>query len=148
MSMMHDTFPARRKVFQKAMRAIGYGCVRMERPQPFAEVLLAEDKGWMASQVKDLWDNSVNNPVTLDHEIPVHMTYFTAVVDETGKVTTFADLYALDNKLAVALFGNASGFPLPIWETKQPRMEANVSTPVSWAASTGVAGTLQGFLGN
>ena len=146
--LMHDTFPARRKVFQKAMRAIGYGCVRMERPNLFAEVLLAEDKGWMASQVKDLWDNSVNNPVTLDHEIPVHMTYFTAVVDETGKVTIFADLYALDNKLAVALFGNVSGFPLPTRETKQPRMEANVSTPVSRAASTGVAGTLQGFLGN
>ena len=60
---MHDTFPARRKVFQEAMRAIGYGCVRMEKPDQFAGVLLAEDKGWPASRVKDLWDDSVNSPV-------------------------------------------------------------------------------------
>ena len=39
--LLHDTFDARRKVFQQSMRAIGYGCVRMERPQQLAEVLLA-----------------------------------------------------------------------------------------------------------
>ena len=50
---MHDTFPARRKVYQEAIRAIGYGCVRMEKPDQFAGVLLAEDKGWPASRVKD-----------------------------------------------------------------------------------------------
>jgi hypothetical protein len=31
-----------------------------------------------------------------------------AVVDETGRVATFVDLYGLDNKLAVALFGDQS----------------------------------------
>ena len=40
--LMHDTFAARRKVFQTAMRAIGYGCVRMERPDRFAGVLFAD----------------------------------------------------------------------------------------------------------
>jgi murein L,D-transpeptidase YcbB/YkuD len=97
---MHDTLPVRRKFFQTSMRAIGHNCVRMEKPDKFAEVLLAEDKGWPASQVKDLWDKSVNSPITLDHKIPVHMSYFTSVVDETGKVSTFADLYGLDNKMA------------------------------------------------
>ena len=63
--MLHDTFPARRKVFQKSMRAIGYGCVRMERPDRLAQVLLAEDKGWPTSEVKELWENSVNSPVAL-----------------------------------------------------------------------------------
>ena len=61
--LLHDTFAARRKVFQKSMRAIGYGCVRMERPERFTEVLLAEDKGWSASEVNELWENSVNSPV-------------------------------------------------------------------------------------
>jgi L,D-transpeptidase YcbB len=50
--LLHDTFPARRKVFQKSMRAIGYGCVRMERPDRFTEVLLAEDKAWSPTEVK------------------------------------------------------------------------------------------------
>ena len=110
--LLHDTFPARRKVFQKSMRAIGYGCVRMESPDRFTEVLLAEDKNWSETEVKELWKNSVNSPVDLDHQIPVHLTYFTAVVDDNGKVATFPDIYKLDGKLANALFGNTSGAPL------------------------------------
>ena len=86
---MHDTLPVRKKYFQKASRAIGHECVRMEKPEHFAEVLLAEDKGWSPSQVKELWDNGLNKPVTIDRKIPVHMVYFTAVADETGKVASF-----------------------------------------------------------
>jgi L,D-transpeptidase YcbB len=125
--LLHDTFDARRKVFQQPMRAIGYGCVRMERPQQLAEVLLAEDKGWSASEIDDYWEHSVNSPVSLDRKIPVHLTYFTAVVDDTGKLTTFADIYGLDKKLATAMFGNTTG-PSPSGpEMKKPRQEANAS---------------------
>ena len=67
----------------------------MEKPEDFAAVLLAEGKGWSADQVKEQWDNGVNSAVTLDRPIPVHMTYFTVVVDENGRVSTFADLYGL-----------------------------------------------------
>ena len=121
---MHDTLPVRQKFFQQSMRAIGHECVRMEKPDEFAELLLAEDKGWSASQVKELWDKGVNSPVTIDHTIPVHMIYFTAVVDEKGKVTTFADLYGLDNKVAAALFGSAAaGFPVPPPDTTVPQTQ-------------------------
>jgi murein L,D-transpeptidase YcbB/YkuD len=106
--LLHDTFDARRKVFQQPMRAIGYGCVRMEHPQQLAKVLLSEDKGWAATEVSGLWEHSVNSPVSLDRKIPVHLTYFTAVVDDTGKVTSFADLYGLDKKLATALLGKTA----------------------------------------
>jgi len=106
--LLHDTFAARRKVFQQSTRAIGYGCVRMENPQHFAEVLLSEDKGWSATEVSELWEHSVNSPVSLDRKIPVHLTYFTAVVDDTGKVISFADLYGLDKKLATAVFSNTT----------------------------------------
>lgn len=116
--LLHDTFPARRKVFQRPMRAIGYGCVRMERPERFAEVLLAKDRGWSASEVTEVWKNSVDSPVDLNQEIPVHLTYFTAVVDDTGKVDTFADIYGLDRKLAKALFGNASVISLTTKDAK------------------------------
>jgi murein L,D-transpeptidase YcbB/YkuD len=108
--ILHDTFPARRKVFQKPMRAIGYGCVRMERPDRFTEVLLAEEKGWSANEVAEFWANRINSPVDLDHKIPVHLTYFTTVVHDSGKVATFPDIYGLDGKLGKALF-DASGTP-------------------------------------
>lgn len=125
--LLHDTFPARRKVFQKPMRAIGYGCVRMERPDQFTELLLAEDKGWSPTEVKELWENSVNSPVVLDHKIPVHLTYFTAVVDDTGKLATFADVYGLDGKLAKALFNDSlSGAPHSPKEETPALVEAAV----------------------
>jgi rare lipoprotein A len=127
---LHDTFPARRKVFQKKMRAIGYGCVRMENPDRFAAVLLAEGKGWPANQVKDFWDNSVNTQVTLDHPVSVHFSYFTAVVDESGKISTFSDLYGLDRKVASTLFGNDSAFPLltPLEEKARASPSAKPTT--------------------
>jgi murein L,D-transpeptidase YcbB/YkuD len=135
--LLHDTFEARRNVFQKAMRAIGYGCVRMEKPDRLAEVVLSESNGLAAQEVKDLWDNSVNSPVTLDHKVPVHLTYFTAVVDEAGKVATFADLYGLDRKLATVLFGDPTGFPRPTQGSKGPRgEEANTPPPVNGTSAT------------
>jgi hypothetical protein len=37
----------------------------------------------------------------------VHTTYFTAVVDDQGKVRTFADIYGLDRKVASIVGGKA-----------------------------------------
>jgi hypothetical protein len=43
----------------------------------------------------------------LDRPIPVHTTYFTAVVDDQGTVRTFADIYGLDRKVAPIVGGRA-----------------------------------------
>jgi hypothetical protein len=131
---------------------IGHECIRMEKPQQFAAVLLAEGNGWPASKVKELWDSSAQSPVTLDHKIPVHLTYFTNVVDDGGKLSTFADVYGLDNKMATALFGSAAGFPMPSPEPKKPEGEeaSASSSPARRTASGGndIAGSLSGFLGD
>ena len=150
---MHDTLPVRKKYFKQPVRMIGHECIRMEKPQQFAAVLLAEGNGWPASKVKELWDGSAQSPVALEHKIPVHLTYFTAVVDDVGKLSTFADVYGLDNKMAVALFGNANGFPKPPPEPKKPEGEeasASSYSPARRTASGGndIAGSLSGFLGD
>ena len=143
---MHDTLPYRRKVFKESKRDIGYGCVRMAKPQQFAQVLLAEDKEWPASQVKELWDKGLNKSVALDHKLPVHTTYFTSVVDEKGKVASFGDLYGIDRKLATALFGTAKGFPVPPPQKKQ-RQRSYASAPAHrTSGGGGIAGSVQGFL--
>jgi murein L,D-transpeptidase YcbB/YkuD len=150
---MHDTLPVRKKFFQKAVRTIGHECVRMEKPQTFAEILLGEGKGWSAGQVKELWDKGVNSSVTLDEKIPVHMTYFTTVVDDTGKLKTFGDVYGLDKKLAAALFGSSVGFPAPPPEANgPPAEEASASGSGSQvhrasATSNDIASSLR-FLGD
>ena len=50
------------------------------------------------------------------------------MVDEAGKVSTFADLYGLDRKLTTALFAYASGLPPLTPEIRPPVGEA--SAPV------------------
>ena len=146
---MHDTLAYRKKVFKEQKRAIGHECVRMEKPLRFAEVLLKEGNGWSAGKVKELWDRGVNSSVGLEGRIPVHTTYFTAVVDEKGTVETFADLYGFDHKLAAALFGSAAGFPMPPPEAKKaPSAVASTSsvTRTSAGGGTGIASSLGGFL--
>jgi len=142
---MHDTLPYRQKVFKEKKRDIGYGCVRIQKPRQFAELLLAENKDWPASKVKALWDKGTDNRVELENGPPVHTTYFTAVVDDEGKVATFGDLYGLDRKMAVALFGDAKGFPEP-----PPEPEHRDSTVASRSSNSpgGVGGFARalGFL--
>jgi len=58
-----------------------------------------------------------NNEITLSTQIPVHVTYFTAVAGEDGHVKFHADLYAHDRRLIAALAGK----PLPL----EPAPNAN-----------------------
>jgi hypothetical protein len=78
------------------------------------------------------------------------MVYFTAVADDSGAVETVADVYGLDRKMAVAMFGSATGFPEPPPESKKPPLgEADASTPAGRrnTADNDMARAMQGFLG-
>ena len=144
---MHDTLDYRRKVFKEKNRYIGYGCVRMENPKRFAELLLAKDQDWEASKVQSMWDKSVNKGVSVERKLPVHTTYFTAVVDKAGKVSTSADLYGIDRKQAVALFGDAKGFPVPPPEPKRRSVSRSVASTPARTGGSGFSNSL-GFIGN
>jgi len=148
---MHDTLPVRKKYFKQKDRMIGHECVRMEQPLRFAEVLLAEANGMSAARVKELWDKGNNSAVTLEKPIPVHMVYFTAVVDEEGKVETSRDVYGLDRKMAAAMFGSTAGFPEPPPEPKKPPAgEASMATPAATRATADndFSRAMQGFFGD
>ena len=142
--VLHDTWPERYKYYQQSMRAVGHDCVRMAKPDDFAKVILAEGNGLPADKVEDLWNNAVNDRVALDTAIPVYSTYFTAVADASGKVTTYADLYGLDHKLAQKLFGTADGFPMPAPEVKRR------SSPqaVRWKPPNDAVTRSMGFVGD
>lgn len=147
---MHDTLPVRKKYFKQKNRMIGHECVRMEQPLRFAEILLAEANGMSPGRVKELWDKGNNSAVTLEKKIPVHMVYFTATVDDEGKVETATDIYGLDRKMAAAMFGSTTGFPQPPPEPKKPPAgEASISTSTSTrAADNDISRAMQGFFGD
>jgi murein L,D-transpeptidase YcbB/YkuD len=140
---MHDTI--RRDLFKPTVRAIGHNCIRMEKPSRLAEVLLKEDKGWDAQKVADLIDKGYDSAVNLDHPVPVHTTYFTAEVDDQGKVSTFADIYGLDRKVAPVVLGKAVTYAAPADNSEAEAVAAPALRPK--APKENVAGSIQGLFG-
>ena len=100
---MHDT--PERHLFSSGVRAFSHGCMRVQNPVRFAEVLLEHDKGWSAEKVRSLVPHA--NEVKLTKQVPVHNVYFTAVADENGKLRTLGDLYGTDSRIVSALEGRS-----------------------------------------
>lgn len=90
---MHDT-PSR-ELFAEDVRAFSHGCVRVENPRDFAAVLL----GWSAEEVAAHIATPKTETVKLIEKIPVHLTYFTAWPDETGRIVFFDDIYGRDRAM-------------------------------------------------
>jgi murein L,D-transpeptidase YcbB/YkuD len=101
---MHDTNA--RQLFDETSRTFSHGCVRVRNPRRMAEILLGEDKAWDAAKVEDLVLNGPpNNEVPIEHKIDVHITYFTAWVDEKGELQTARDVYGHEKRITQALAG-------------------------------------------
>ncbi|MGH6832544.1 MAG: hypothetical protein ACRECM_05920, partial [Methyloceanibacter sp.] len=95
-------------LFDKETRAEGHNCPRVGNPGKIAAVILAQDQNLPQAEVDKLLASGYNSGVSLRHRVPVHTTYFTATVDEEGKVKAFADLYGLDAGVAAAILGSAA----------------------------------------
>ena len=94
---LHDT-PSK-SLFKKQSRAFSHGCVRVQNPRKFAQVLL----GWDASKVNSAIDGGTNHSVKLSKKIPVHLTYFTAWPDDSGRLRYRADVYGRDKAVLQAM---------------------------------------------
>ena len=104
---MHDT--TSKSLFAQSVRTYSHGCMRVQNPHRFAEVLLRQDRGWGAANVSAaIASGSLNNRINLNAKIPVHVTYFTAFVDEAGKPQYRADIYGHEERIAMALEGRAA----------------------------------------
>lgn len=101
---MHDTNA--RGLFEETSRTFSHGCMRVRNPRRMAEVLLSEDKGWDAARIADVIANGPpNNEVQIDRKIGVHITYFTAWVDDKGELQTARDVYGHEQRIQLALAG-------------------------------------------
>lgn len=93
---LHDAVTASQ--LARAVRAEGQKEPRLGSADKVAAALLAKSNGMSAAKVNQLAGGGATNRVKLDTAIPVHMTYFTAVVDEQGNLQTFDDVYKLDGR--------------------------------------------------
>jgi murein L,D-transpeptidase YcbB/YkuD len=122
---MHDT--PQKSLFNNAARAYSHGCMRVRDPLKFAEILLGNDKGWDMAKIVQLANaGPENNEVRLTKKVPIHVTYFTAVVDDDGKLKTFADLYDHESKVHMGLEGKAHLIAQPKEEKYTPAARGQV----------------------
>lgn len=94
---MHDT-PSK-NLFERDTRAYSHGCIRLEDPRAMAAKVL----GTTVADIGGHIAGGRNKQVNLSTRIPVHVAYFTAWPDETGKVEYFADIYGRDDYLRRAI---------------------------------------------
>ena len=97
---LHDT-PSKH-LFGKAERAFSAGCIRVERPFDFAEVLMGRD-GWTQERFKEVLDSGEIRTVFLSKPLPVLLLYWTAEVREDGVVYFYQDIYDRDQSVADGL---------------------------------------------
>ncbi len=92
-------------LFSKPVRDNSHGCMRVEDPVKYAEVLLAiarPREGYTESRIRGMFGNS-EVEVRLPTFIPVHVTYQTAFVDNGGKLQLRDDIYGRDKALLAIL---------------------------------------------
>ena len=136
---MHDTI--KRNLLDLTVRAEGHHCPRVANPGKVAAVVLSEDQGLPQAEVDKLLASGYNSGVSLRHRVPVHTTYFTAMVDDEGKVKSFADVYSLDGGVAAAILGKGAqpaavadnAEPAPV--TPKPPAAAASADPAPTSAS-------------
>ena len=118
---MHDTI--KKGLFDKETRAEGHNCPRVGSPGKIAAVILAQDQNLPQAEVDKLLASGYNSGVKLTHRVRMLTAYFTAVVDDQGKVTTYADIYKIDPPVAAALLGSQTR-PEAVADNAEAKVEA------------------------
>jgi murein L,D-transpeptidase YcbB/YkuD len=102
---LHDT-PAK-SAFGETSRAFSHGCIRVSEPQKLAEFVLKSDSTWNKTKIYRAMNYPVQQLVPLKKKIPVFIAYFTAWVDETGRLNLREDIYGHDARLSQLMFAKA-----------------------------------------
>lgn len=103
----HDT--SQKHLFSSSVRTFSHGCMRVQNPIRMAELLLAHDRNMSKERVNSLAAPGApkDNQINLNKRFPVHITYFTATVEDDGKVAYRSDIYGHEERIALALEGKA-----------------------------------------
>jgi murein L,D-transpeptidase YcbB/YkuD len=100
----HDT--PDKYYFAHDVRAYSHGCMRVQDPAKYAEVLLniaRPQEHWTAAKVQSMFGRGEQDLQLQPTPIWVHLTYQTAFVDNAGKLQFRRDIYNLDNRTLAAI---------------------------------------------
>lgn len=98
---IHDT-PSR-SLFDKEDRALSHGCIRLEDPVKFAQILLQDDPSWTLERMDKAMHQAKEQIVSLPRKIPVVLVYLTFWADSKGEPHFRQDIYDRDAKVLALL---------------------------------------------
>ena len=96
---LHDTNA--KALFKKSERAFSHGCIRLEKPQELAQILLdsqGSHRKWNEEKLANVTTGTRTRAVELLRPIPVYIAYWTAWVDEEGLLNFRPDIYGRDHQ--------------------------------------------------
>ena len=98
---LHDTpLP---DLFLRADRALSHGCVRVERSHELAALVLAGQAAGQHDALERAMASGATSVVTVARPLPVYFLYWTAFVDDEGRLQLRDDPYDRDGRVAAAL---------------------------------------------
>jgi murein L,D-transpeptidase YcbB/YkuD len=97
---LHDT--PEEHLFDRARRAYSHGCIRVERPVDLADFVFSSDELGSES-IRRRMDSGEQATEYIDDPLPVYILYWTAFVDDDGRVNFREDIYDNDSALLEAL---------------------------------------------
>jgi murein L,D-transpeptidase YcbB/YkuD len=97
---LHDTNS--RGYFDKEVRALSSGCVRVQNPFELTQYLLDDETKWNLEKINEVVSLGKTKNVQLSKKMYVHLLYWTAW-SENGTLQFRDDLYNLDMKLYQSL---------------------------------------------
>ena len=100
----HDTYA--KDIFKKDVRAVSHGCIRLADAERMANYLLRNNNAWNAEKIHAAMNSGKEQYVKVNPSMPVTITYFTAWVDETGKLNFRDDVYQNDKRVSQMMFNN------------------------------------------
>ncbi len=99
---LHDT--DNRRLFNREMRALSHGCVRLEKFMDFAKFLIRDDSiNYPLDSLKMDLLKEEQKYVYIKHPIAIYINYFTTEVEENNELFFFIDVYKRDEKMLKAL---------------------------------------------
>jgi len=98
---LHDT--SSKSGFKRAERALSSGCIRIQNPLHFAELLLADKPGWSRAKVNAVVKSREPTHVNLARPLTVMLLYWTAAVDDQNRLVFKQDIYDRDGAVLTGL---------------------------------------------
>lgn len=99
---LHDT-PAKDQ-FAQQNRALSHGCIRVAKPDSLAAFVLRGQSDWTPQKIAAAMNGDKEQKVEVKNRVPVVISYYTAFVDEKGRMNFRPDVYGYDKKAAQKMF--------------------------------------------